>query len=101
MSSPGEADGRSHSTRRLECPLSGVKRTCRLGPGMSPSDPSPTSPLRHPGYAHALTEALLSSEINRIVAYFGGAQAADRKAWVERKSRFRSSSCLIQRAEQA
>src|SRR5258707_6071385 len=37
--------------------LSGGKRTRRLRAPTSEFDPSPTSPLRHPGYAHALINA--------------------------------------------
>ena len=64
-------------------------------------DPSPTSPLRHSSYSHAFTKPLLPSKVRRIVAWLGGTQAADGKARVERKSRPRSRSRLIQRAEQA
>ncbi|MGA6943177.1 MAG: hypothetical protein WBZ27_14385, partial [Pseudolabrys sp.] len=40
-----------------------------------------------PGDAHALTDALSSSEIGRIVACYHGSPAADGTTWIERKSR--------------
>jgi hypothetical protein len=63
-------------------------------------DPFPTSPLRHPSHAHALTQSLAPSKVSRIVASFGGAHATDGEAWIERKSRLCSGSRLIYSAEQ-
>src|SRR5229473_1961750 len=64
------------------------------------SDPSPTSPLRHPGHAHALIDALAASEESRIVAWQEGAEAAEGEVWIERKSGLRGGPRLVQRAEQ-
>ena len=60
-------------------------------------DPTATSPFRHPGYEHALTDPLSSSEIGRIVAYYDGSQATDGETWIESKSRLCSGSRFIQR----
>src|SRR5215471_7723846 len=70
-------------------------------PGVENEPTLTSSPLRHSCHAHALAHALLPSKERRIVTRFGGAKAADGKAWVERKSGLRSGSRLIQRAEQA
>src|SRR5882672_5768940 len=66
----------------------------------SQSDPSPTSPLRQPGHAHALNNALAPGEVSRIVARCADAEASDVEAWIERKSRLRDRPRLTQRAEQ-
>jgi hypothetical protein len=59
-----------------------------------------SSPLWHPGQAHALIDALASSEVGWIITRCAEAEAADGKAWIERKSCHRSGPRLIQRAEQ-
>src|SRR5258705_11553227 len=61
----------------LVCPLLRAERIWLRGARGSIDDPSPTSPLWHPGHAHALTEALASSEVSRIVARHVGAEAGD------------------------
>ena len=60
---------------------------------------SATSPLWHPGHAHALIDALASSEVSRIVARHVGAEAADGESRVERKSRLRGGPRLIKPTE--
>ena len=60
-----------------------------------------TSPLRHPGHAHALIETLASGKEDRIVTRYVHADAANGEARIERKSRLCSGSRLTQRAEQA
>jgi len=69
------------------------------GDGRSVYDPSPTSPLRYSRNAHPLNDppALLAK--GRIVAYCGTFQATDGESWIQRKSRFHSSSRLIQLPE--
>jgi hypothetical protein len=71
-----------------------------LAARLSESDPSPTSPLRHPGYAHALTDALAFGEIRWVITVSAVPVAADCKAWIKRKSCLCSSTRLIRRAEQ-
>ena len=62
------------------------------------NDPSATLPFRHSGNAHTIIDALAFGEESRIVARCADAEAADGKVWLERKSRLRSGSRLIQRA---
>jgi hypothetical protein len=78
----------------------GQSRKLLLALSFSGFDPFPTSPLRHPGEAHAHAEAFAPSKVSRIVASFGGAHATDGEAWIERKSRRCSGSRLIYSAEQ-
>src|SRR5215831_13904091 len=85
-----EPFGRNAPERRVVLTLSFVVR-----------DPKATSPLRQPGQAHALADALASGEICRIVAYLADKQSADRKAWIERKSHLCGASRLIKCAKQA
>src|ERR1700749_3828621 len=70
-----------------------------LSVSSSGCDPSPTSPLWHPGHAHALVEALASSEVGRIVARHVGAEAGDGESRVERKPRLGRGSRFIKPTE--
>src|SRR5690349_14441174 len=56
-------------------------------------------PLRHPGQAHALIEALAPCEVRRMVAHGEGAEAADVEVRIERKSCLYGGPRLVQRAE--
>src|ERR1700736_4546290 len=67
----------------VRCWVGVGKRTWRLRAPTSEFDPFPTSPLRHPGEAHAHAEAFAPSKVSRIVASFGGAHATDGEAWIE------------------
>ena len=78
-----------HSGHWLAC--------CWLDPVAS--DPSPTLPLRHPGHAHPLSEALGAGTKRRIVAKRKPFQASDSESGIKRKSLFCSSSRLIQLPE--
>ena len=73
------------SSCALPCRLLRAERKWLRGSQGSVVHPSPTSPLWHPGHAHALTEALASSEVSRIVARHVGAEAGDGESRVERK----------------
>ena len=53
------------------------------------------SPLRHPGDAQTLNDALASGKEFGIVARRTGAEAADGEARKERKARLYCSPCLI------
>ena len=66
---------------------------------MSPIDPSPTSPLWHPGHAHALIDALAPGEVSRIVARYVGAEAADGESRIERKPRLDRGPRLVKPTE--
>src|SRR5258708_6793903 len=58
------------------------------------------SPLRYPGHAHALIDALTFGEKGWTITLCAVAEAADSKAWIERLSCFRSGPRVIQRTEQ-
>lgn len=56
--------------------------------------------FRYPGHAHALINALAFGEEGWIITLCAVAEAADGKAWIERKSCLCSGPRLIQRTEQ-
>src|ERR1700730_18699005 len=56
-------------------------------------------PLRHPGQAHALIDALAPGEVARMVAHGEGGEAADVEVRIERKSCWYGSPRLVQHAE--
>jgi hypothetical protein len=64
------------------------------------NDPSPTSALWHPGYEHALIEALARGKEGRMVARRIGAVAADGEGRIERQPGLCGGPRLIQFAEQ-
>ena len=63
-------------------------------------DPSPTSPLRYPGYSHTLINAFALSQVGWIITRYGVAKAADRKTGIECKPDLRGGPCLIERPSQ-
>src|SRR5258708_32516306 len=75
--------------------LSGEQRTSHFKLVTSVDDPSPTSPLCYPGHAHALIDPLAFGEECWIIALSAVAEAADGKAWNERKPRLCTGSPLI------
>jgi len=66
---------------------------------MSASDPTATSPLRHPGHAQALIHALAPSKEIRIVAEPDSTEAANGEAWIERQPGLCGSTRLIEQPE--
>jgi hypothetical protein len=59
-------------------------------------DPQRTSALWYPGHAHAVVEALASSEIYRIVAFCIDPISADGKALIKCQSSVGNGSCFLQ-----
>src|SRR5437762_7523510 len=86
--------------RLWNCPFIGVDRKSSAHRQNGAFDPPPTSPLRHPGHAHTLIDALAFGEKSRIVARCASAVASYGEVWVDRKSRLGGGPRLTHLSQQ-
>src|SRR5271168_3983537 len=89
--------GRDRARLLLLLGVNGSRISERSGPSLPPQR---TSPLRYPGQAQTLKDALASGKVGRIIAHCVGAVGVDSETGVEHEARFRDGPRLIWLAEQ-